>query len=161
MKSIVRFLVVSLSLGFVAAQVSALPSEAQPAYVDSLVPAYLELQTALADDDLPSAQNATKALLAAAAQGPAFAELTGPAEAIADAGDIKTAQASFLTVSNEMIALVDQVGTSSGHALYVAHCPMAFRGQGGSWLQSDQKVANPYYGSMMFRCGSIKKSVGN
>jgi Cu(I)/Ag(I) efflux system membrane fusion protein len=35
---------------------------------------------------------------------------------------------------------------------------MAFDGKGGSWLQKDATVANPYYGAMMLRCGSVSKT---
>ena len=33
------------------------------------------------------------------------------------------------------------------------HCPMAFNNRGASWLQEDEVVANPYFGSAMLRCG--------
>ena len=58
-----------------------------------------------------------------------------------------------------MILLVEQQGGSSGEA-HVVHCPMAFEFTGGSWLQKDKSVANPYFGSEMFSCGAVKKSFG-
>ena len=33
------------------------------------------------------------------------------------------------------------------------YCPMAFDNRGAHWLQNHDQTANPYYGSMMFRCG--------
>ena len=41
----------------------------------------------------------------------------------------------------------------------LSHCSMAFEGKGGSWLQTSDKVENPYYGSKMYRCGDIKKKI--
>lgn len=34
------------------------------------------------------------------------------------------------------------------------HCPMALDGDGANWIQLGETTANPYYGSMMLRCGS-------
>jgi len=34
-------------------------------------------------------------------------------------------------------------------------CPMAR----ADWIQTTATVANPYYGSQMLRCGTIKKTV--
>jgi len=34
------------------------------------------------------------------------------------------------------------------------HCPMALDGDGANWIQAGETTANPYYGSMMLRCGS-------
>ena len=42
--------------------------------------------------------------------------------------------------------------------IHLAYCPMAFENRGAYWLQSSDKIENPYFGSMMYRCGSIKES---
>jgi len=156
MKNIITSLLLALSFGLVAATASAHAKDLKPEFVDTLIPAYLDLQTALAADDLSAAQSASKTLIAAAANGPKFTPLTDPVSQIVATDNIKSARQHFLTASNEMISLVDHVGTTGGHELFVAHCPMAFGGQGGTWLQGDRKVNNPYYGSMMLRCGTIK-----
>jgi Cu(I)/Ag(I) efflux system membrane fusion protein len=36
------------------------------------------------------------------------------------------------------------------------HCPMALDNQGADWLQKDPELRNPYFGSMMLRCGSTQ-----
>lgn len=156
MKNIIISLLLALSFGLVATTASAHSKDIKPEFVDTLVPAYLDLQTSLAADDLSAAQIAAKALLEVASQGPEFAPLTDPVAKIVIAETIKAARQHFLPVSNEMISLVNQVGTTTDQKLYVAHCPMAFGGKGGDWLQDDRTVNNPYYGSMMLRCGSIK-----
>ena len=34
----------------------------------------------------------------------------------------------------------------------IAYCPMVRQ----SWLQKDEKIRNPYYGSTMLECGEFK-----
>jgi hypothetical protein len=58
-----------------------------------------------------------------------------------------------------MKAMISHVGVTSEKPLYLAHCPMAFGNKGGFWIQGDKKIANPYYGAMMLRCGSVKEQV--
>jgi Cu(I)/Ag(I) efflux system membrane fusion protein len=129
--------------------------EFTPAYVDSLVPGYLQLQTAFANDDLAASQKAARDLHTAALRGPKFSAFTKPVHAISTAADLKSARTEFLTVSMEMVDLIDHVGTTASQPLFLAHCPMAFDGKGGDWVQGNDQVNNPYYGAMMLRCGSI------
>ena len=138
----------------------------KPAFVDTLINPYLTVQKALARDDLEAAQKGVelylKAMKHAPHEGKAHEEamdLSTSATAIAKASDIKLARTAFLTLSQEITSLVQHIGTTKETPLFIAHCPMAFDNKGGSWLQSDKTVANPYYGSMMLRCGSIKKQI--
>ncbi|RKY19093.1 MAG: efflux transporter periplasmic adaptor subunit [Planctomycetota bacterium] len=41
----------------------------------------------------------------------------------------------------------------------IFHCPMAFDGEGADWIDTGTRVANPYYGSAMLRCGSLTQSL--
>lgn len=138
----------------------------KPAFVDSLVGPYLAIQKGLAGDDLVSAQKGAEHYLEAMKQAPHEGEaheeamdLSAPAKAILKTSDIRAARTAFLSLSRQMTSLVEHVGTTKETPLFIAHCPMAFDNKGGSWLQSDKTVANPYYGSMMLRCGSIKKQI--
>lgn len=36
---------------------------------------------------------------------------------------------------------------------------MAFGGAGGTWIQQNKKVLNPYYGAMMLHCGGIREQI--
>lgn len=159
MKNTITSLLLVLSFGLVTATAFAHSKDLKPEFVDTLVPAYLDLQASLASDDLVAAQTAAKALITAAAQGPKFTPLTDPVAQIIASDSIKSARQYFLNASHEMISLVDHVGTTGKQNLFVAHCPMAFGGKGGDWLQGDRKVNNPYYGSMMLRCGIIKSQL--
>jgi len=40
--------------------------------------------------------------------------------------------------------------------LYLHHCPMALSGDGGHWLGTTHAIENPYFGSEMFACGTVK-----
>ena len=35
------------------------------------------------------------------------------------------------------------------------HCPMAFNNTGGTWLQQDAELVNPYFGDAMLYCGDV------
>ncbi|MDQ8209431.1 DUF3347 domain-containing protein [Coraliomargarita sp. SDUM461003] len=138
----------------------------KPQFVDTVVDPYLSIQKALAGDDLEAAQVGAKAFLQAMEPAPHAGEahqeavaLRAPVKRIAAASDIKVARTAFLESSRQMIAFIEHVGVTKDSPMFTAFCPMAFDGKGGEWVQSDEKVANPYYGSMMFRCGSIQKQI--
>lgn len=138
----------------------------KPEFVDTLVPPMLALQEQLAADDLPAAQKAAGAFLeamkAAPAEGEAAEEATEfrkPAQEIAEAKDLTAARSAFQSLSREMTSLVKHVGTTGKQDLYVAKCPMAFNNKGGTWLQADKNIRNPYFGSRMLKCGSVQKQV--
>lgn len=38
---------------------------------------------------------------------------------------------------------------------YVMHCPMALNNTGGTWLQQDEELVNPYFGDAMLYCGDV------
>lgn len=150
----------ALLVALVAQPAFAASAEVTPEFVARLVSPYIKVQTALAADDLPAAKSTAGELLAVAAKGSEHKAITGPAAAITSAPDMAAARASFLKISQELIALVDKVGAAGQPDLFVAHCPMAFSGKGADWLQTDKTINNPYYGASMLRCGSIKREVG-
>ena len=43
--------------------------------------------------------------------------------------------------------------------VYLLHCPMAFNDTGADWLSNSTEIKNPYFGSKMLTCGSVKDSV--
>lgn len=159
--------ILQLTLGLLLCASAAFAQDSgfQPKFVDSLVGSYLTIQKGLSGDDLKAAQAGTNSFLEAMKHAPAdiaksgSSDLSNSAKAIAEAPDIKAARNAFQDLSHEMITLVQHVETSNDTQLFVAHCPMAFDHKGGDWLQADKNVTNPYYGSMMLRCGSIQKQV--
>lgn len=167
MKIINKTYVLAIALLSILAGAANAHSDAfKPAFVETLVQPYLTIQKGLAADDLSTAQTGAKTYLEALKHGPSKGpaaeeamDLAMPAKAIASASDIKAARKEFLALSVEINSLVKHVGTTKHTSLYLAKCPMAFDGKGGIWLQEDKKIANPYYGSMMFRCGSVQEQV--
>mgnify|MGYP003675412624 CR=1 FL=1 len=135
-------------------------AEFTPDFVDSLVPSYLALQKALTTDNLAAAQKASKDLYTATLNGPEIKDFTGSVHEIITATDLKSVRANFAEVSTQLITLINHVGTTGGVPLFSAHCAMAFGGRGGDWIQADQGINNPYYGSKMLRCGEILDHIG-
>jgi Cu(I)/Ag(I) efflux system membrane fusion protein len=131
-----------------------------PVAVDSFVSPYLTIQTSLAGDDLAKAKSGaarlTQAIKSADGSAEMMADLGASARLIGEASDIESARKSLLNLSHQMMQLVKEAGTTGGKALYIAHCPMAFDGEGGSWIQADKTIANPYYGAAMLRCGTVQ-----
>jgi Cu(I)/Ag(I) efflux system membrane fusion protein len=155
-------LMASMLLFFIAAPI-AHAKAFEPTFVNTLVEPYLAMQAGLAADDLSAAKTGAKAFTEAMKHAPhdgkahhVSMNLSAAAKAIDAATDIKTVRAQFKTVSDAMLALIEQVGLTSDTTLYRAHCPMAFDNTGGSWVQGDQTIANPYFGATMLRCGYIE-----
>ena len=141
------------------------------AFLDSLglvYRAYLELQTALAGDDLVAARASLDRLsgqlsgVDEAALPPGIAAewrrgrtaLHGATIAASNAPDIAATRAAFRDISAAAIELARHVGHGLEDRVVVAHCPMAFD-DGADWLQVGENLENPYFGEQMFRCGEI------
>jgi Cu(I)/Ag(I) efflux system membrane fusion protein len=140
--------------------------EFKPEFVSSVVKPYLKMQVALAGDDLAMAREGAKRFIDAMGAAPGSADarqhveaLLRAAKGVAQAPSLSAARTSFRSLSSDVISLVQHVGAGDSQTLFLVHCPMAFEGQGGDWLQSNKTVANPYHGSAMLRCGTVKKQV--
>ncbi|MCH7993849.1 MAG: DUF3347 domain-containing protein [Planctomycetes bacterium] len=146
-----------------------------PAFAGEFSPvltAYLETQDALSHDKHKQAQDAAAELHKALA-GVDMSVLTGQAHVawmkeaagmtkaasgITGSADIQTARAAFALLSESMIVAARHYGITN-ETVYRFHCPMAFGGRGGDWLQRKDKTENPYFGSAMFRCGVKKETI--
>ncbi len=95
---------------------------------------YEKIHTALVADDLSSAKDAAK-------------ELGEEGSDIANAQSLKDARSGFEKFSGRAKTLV--AGQPGYH---VAHCPMLKK----DWVQTSDKVANPYGGKDMLSCGKMK-----
>jgi copper chaperone CopZ len=63
----------------------------------------------------------------------------------------------FSALSGSMYAVMK--AAKPGTKVYLDHCPMAFDGKGADWLSKDKEIKNPYYGSQMLGCGSVKETI--
>lgn len=136
--------------------------------LDAALAVYFEIGTALSHDNLAKGKEAAGKLpdvLSAIDHGVlphagqsqwevARDAFEKPALAISKADDLQSARAAFFDLSERMIQTVREFGASGREPVLVYHCPMAMDGAGADWLQSTEGTENPYYGSMMFKCGS-------
>lgn len=118
----------------------------------AVVESYLEIQAALAQDSLEGVTAAANRIAEQSANiGAAGAPLAKVAKAVGSAKDIKAARTAFGPLSEAVIAVVK--ADPSAHDVKLAYCPMA----NASWLQKEEKIRNPYYGSSMLTCGEFKE----
>lgn len=134
----------------------------QPSFKDSKVAGiytdYLKLKDALVATQVADAKNAAQNL-ATALKGYNGCENTSLiAQKIADAKDIAAQRKEFTALSTDLIALFKHADLISG-TIYIQHCPMANKGDGGDWLAAEKKIQNPYYGSEMMECGSVVEEI--
>ena len=74
----------------------------------------------------------------------------------AQANDIEMVRMAFQMTSKHVLTMQSSFG-QSGATYYEAFCPMAF-GDGASWLQATKEILNPFMGTSMPTCGSIKNT---
>jgi hypothetical protein len=130
-KAVITFLVaVSVALG--SAMIQAAPlSDTDKQFLAR----YEKIRGALAADDLAAARTAA-------------GDLGDEGAALAKSSSLKEARAAFEKLSDKAKQLV---AGQSGY--YLVHCPMLQK----DWVQTSEKIANPYYGKEMASCGEIKK----
>ncbi|MVN90633.1 DUF3347 domain-containing protein [Mucilaginibacter aquatilis] len=81
------------------------------------------------------------------------------AEAISASKNIAKQRSAFINLSDNIYELVK--ATENNQALYYQHCPMFNSGKGANWLSKEEEIKNPYYGSQMLNCGSVKETIGS
>ncbi len=132
---------------------------------EPLFTAYLAIQVALAADDLSLAQSQYQAAvkvvqgldpgdLPAAASELAALQAALVAETPQTIEDLRQ---TFDQLSRVLLRIEQTFGHAGSVLHFEMHCPMAFNNTGASWLQSDEQIANPYFGASMLRCGSVER----
>ena len=142
------------------------------AFVENLTPiheSYLALQQALADDDVEAARAAAVAVndavdgvrteMLVGAPLADWRRLRAGLRIEAGGADIETIRSNFYGLSQTIISLQDRFGHTLDRELVVAWCPMAFDDQGAPWIQAGRTIDNPYFGSMMLRCGEVRRDL--
>jgi hypothetical protein len=66
-----------------------------------------------------------------------------------DSQDLKSSRESYKSLSQAVAGYVKTYGYSD--PAYSFYCPMVNQ----AWFQSSEKIANPFYGSEMLRCGKM------
>ncbi len=76
---------------------------------------------------------------------------------IAQSKDLAQQRKLFIDLSNNMYKLTKLDKLES--PVYYQFCPMANSGKGAYWLSQESNIKNPYYGSKMMTCGSVKETI--
>jgi len=119
------------------------PGIGQPS--DVLV-AYENVALALANDDLAAAKT-TAAALSEKAREDGNQTIAQHADGLTKSNSLEAAREHFKAMADEAAKL------AQGTTYHVVHCPMAK----ANWVQSGDKIMNPYLGKKMQQCGSMIK----
>lgn len=136
--------------------------------LNQVLKAYFDLKNALATDSKEVAVEKSKVLLIKIAEVPhkelpetehqlwmeQSALMTVKAKELIVAKDIASQRKTFEGISNPLIKMLKTIKFNSD-IVYVQYCPMAK----ASWLNEKKNIENPYYGKMMFACGSVSETV--
>ncbi len=138
----------------------------------AIVSSYLQMKNALTNDNGKDAATAGNAMTAAF-QNVDESSLTSDkkktfedikddagehAEHIGMNGDnIKHQREHFDMLSKDLYDLVKAF--SAGQSLYYDHCPMYNNKKGANWISETKEIKNPYLGTKMPTCGSIKEEL--
>lgn len=139
--------------------------------INEIVSDYLKLKNAFVKDDSKGAAKAGKALYATLNRlnsNSLDAKLKKEYLDIADnakehtehignnPGKIEHQREHFAMLSKDINDLIKTFGTTQ--KLYQDYCPMYDEGKSGYWISETKEIKNPYYGSQMLTCGSVKKT---
>ncbi|MCD0487320.1 DUF3347 domain-containing protein [Pedobacter sp. MC2016-14] len=130
---------------------------------------YYVLKNALATDKAELAQQAAIALQQAVKEVPhkgfkddaqhqlwmeESAVILAQSADLAKSSDLKSQRKSFEGISQSFIKVTQQLALNLNVA-YLQYCPMGKF----SWLNEVKDIQNPYYGSMMYDCGTVKSTI--
>ncbi|MCX8532372.1 DUF3347 domain-containing protein [Chryseobacterium luquanense] len=122
---------------------------------------YIAVKSALASDDFKKTSVAAGEFLKTASllnsktlDEKKLNSLKSESKIIAAAKNIDAQRKPFYKLSEVMIAIANEYKISD-KTIYVQYCPMAE----GSWLSNEKQIINPYYGSSMLKCGSVKSEI--
>lgn len=130
------------------------PSADEAGQMIKLMKPYLDLQVALADDNLEAAHAALKNMVALSGHTGELAKLVHTMMAAESIDAMR--RPHFETLSNRMIEAVRAAPDAYGEPLYRMNCSMVYDDRGADWLQGNDQLLNPYFGSQMLHCGTVK-----
>ena len=121
---------------------------------------YLDIKDALVKTDSKTANLAAKEMfdILDGKSDKLSKKLMTDAKAISASSDVKMQRKHFDTLSQNVYDYVKASGEKDG-PVYKQFCPMAFNNTGAYWLAAEKEINNPYFGSMMLHCGSVKEEL--
>ena len=137
------------------------------------VEAYLEVQQALASDDVLGAQNSARQVqqqistVSTTMLSPRVRKkwdqyqgrLSEAASKIAMSENVENARTHFEGLSLAVADILKAVGNPLDTPVSYTFCPMAFDSKGAHWLQLGTEIKNAYYGEKMLSCGSVEEVI--
>ncbi|RZL50222.1 MAG: DUF3347 domain-containing protein [Pedobacter sp.] len=126
--------------------------------VQALYNSYIKLKDALVASKFDDAKSEAKTLQGKLKSYSGCENTSLIANKIENAKDIVDQRKQFTSLSSDVIALFKHADLKTG-TVFVQHCPMANKGEGGDWLASEKKIQNPYYGSEMMECGAVIEEI--
>lgn len=142
------------------------------ASVKPLINGYLQIKNALTKDNDKEAASAADELVKTfglfdktsltTAQAKVYEDIVEDAREHAEhiganAGNIKHQREHFDILSKDLYDLVKETG--AGQKLYYTNCSMYNNNKGANWLSESKEVQNPYLGTAMPTCGSVKEEL--
>lgn len=121
---------------------------------------YLDIKNALVKTDSKNANLAAKEMIGIlnGKSDELSEKLMADAKVISVSDDVKLQRKHFDTLSQNVYAYVKASGDKDS-TIYKQFCPMAFNNTGAFWLAAEKEINNPYFGSMMLHCGSVKEEL--
>ena len=140
--------------------------------LESLFEIYFELKNALADDDPETAREHGQQLRRQLEETgehsldgehhmfwmERYSEVDESIEAFLRTSAIENMRVHFEPLSEALIEIARTLG-ALGKTWYVAYCPMVDGNRGAYWLSEFEEILNPYFGSMMLRCGEVRETI--
>ncbi|SNB43936.1 conserved hypothetical protein [Flavobacterium psychrophilum] len=143
-----------------------------PFSINEIISNYLTLKNALTKDDAKGAGVAGKTLYATfnavnvnsidAKLKKEYLDIVDDAKEHAEhiganADKLEHQREHFVMLSKDINDLIKLFGTKQ--KLYQDFCPMANDGKGAIWISEVKDIKNPYQGTKMLTCGSMKKAL--
>jgi protein SCO1/2 len=139
-----------------ATSVQPAPGGAAATGLKAILEPYLRIQTALHADNLADAKkDARTAADEAAKLGAAGAAMQAAAATLQQAADLKAARDAFGRLGDALMTQAKDSGAPLGGDVNVAYCPMVQK----YWLQTGEKIRNPFYGKEMSDCGRLSENL--
>ncbi|GHB87552.1 DUF3347 domain-containing protein [Persicitalea jodogahamensis] len=129
------------------------------AKIDPALTAYYKVKNALVDSDAKTAATEAKRLatLLKKSEKTIGSDAYRAANAMSASTDIAAQRAQLGSLTEGVYRAVKKAKPEN--TVYYAYCPMANNNKGGYWLSEKKEIANPYYGSKMLKCGSVKETL--
>lgn len=141
-------------------------------HLSILISEYMDFKNALVADDFEKAQKHVSSFTKEVKSNDEMNEhkehqkkheahhskMLAAVETASSAKNIEELRNSLEAITMELVKAVENQGYDKS-ALYVQFCPMANDGKGGKWMSDSEKIANPYLGQKMHKCGSNVKSI--